>query len=367
MKKQLPIDTSFSRLPISVITGFLGSGKTTLLNRLLQDPQLHHTAVVINEFGAVGIDHLLVRSAKEDVIVMDNGCLCCTIKGDLVLTLQELFVKRTKMEVPEFDRVIIETTGLADPGPLIHTLMDSPILTTYFRLDNVITTVDGVYGLTELNEHYETVKQIAVAEYLIVTKTDLVKQVEIEQLKQRLQVINPAATLLTPETLNIAQLFSHALYHAQNKSLNIQKWLRAEAYVTFQPPHQSASLLEENTPLRHDQYIQSFCIEREQPLHWKTINQWFQQLTALRGKDLLRIKGILYTVETDLPVIVQGVQHMFQPPTTLPAWPENLPRRSQIVFITRNIKKTVIEQMLEILINSHSPVEACAAALLLLN
>lgn len=363
MKRQLPIDTSYSRLPISIITGFLGSGKTTLLNKLLQDPQLQNTAVVINEFGAVGIDHLLVRSAKEDIIVMDNGCLCCTIKGDLVLTLQELFIKRTKMEVPEFDRVLIETTGLADPAPLIHTLMDSPILNTYFRLENVMTTVDGVYGLSELDEHYETVKQIAVAEYLILTKTDLAKHHDINQLKQRLQSLNPAATLLIHDNINVSQLFNHSWYHLKTKSLDVQRWLRAEVYTTCP----SNSLTEENEKIRHDQYIQSFCIEHEQPLHWKTINQWFQQLTSLRGKDLLRIKGVLYTIETDLPVIVQGVQHIFQPPTTLPTWPDNLPHRSQIVFITRNIKKTVIEQMLEILIKSNTPVEACAAAMLLLN
>jgi len=361
----LPSDTSYTRLPIVIVTGFLGSGKTTLLNRLLRHPQLHNTAVVVNEFGAVSLDHLLIRAAKEDVVVMDNGCMCCTLKGDVAQTLQDLFIKRTKMEIPEFERIIIETTGLADPAPIIHTLMSHSFLKTYFRLDSVITTVDGVYGLSELDEHYETVKQAAFADYLLLTKLDLAKQDAIDHLTQRLRRLNPAATLLSNDTLDIAQLLTTSHYDPTTKTLNVQQWLHPQAYRNHQPSAwETETLLE---PIHHDKYIQSFCIEYAKPLAWQVINRWFQQLTALRGKDLLRIKGLLYTKETDLPIIVQGVQHLFQPPTTLPAWPNNSPPRSQIVFITRNIKKTVIEDMLKILINSTTPVEACAAALLLLS
>lgn len=355
-----------SRLPIAVITGFLGSGKTTLLNKLLQHPDLKNSAIVINEFGAISIDHFLVNSATEDVIIMDNGCLCCTIKGDLVKTLQTLFTKRACNQVPEFDRVIIETTGLADPAPIIHTLLDDPVLQTYYRLDSVVTTVDCVYGLAQLDEHYETIKQAAVADRLILTKSDLVDSTKIKALQQRLHQLNPAALLLTSvdgEIEKVSDLFHTGLYNPETKSIDVQQWLQAEAYDNKgnQPIHFSKS----SDLMKYDQSIQSFCIEYDEPLSWQVLNRWFQQLTALRGKDLLRIKGIVNTIESDLPIVVQGVQHIFQPPTTLPAWP-TAARKSQLVFITRNIKKEVLEKMLNIIVNSETYVEACAATLVLL-
>jgi G3E family GTPase len=361
---QLPIfDHSSEKIPISVITGFLGSGKTTLLNKLLKQPSLQNTAIIVNEFGAVSFDHLLVRSATEDIVVMNSGCICCTVRGDLAKTLQELFLKRTHLEIPEFTRVIIETTGLADPAPIIHTLLTDVILQTYYCLDSVVTTIDSVYGLEQLGDYEETVKQAAVADRLILTKTEITPAEKIELLKRHLERINPAAPILTTELITeieFTQLFNASLYNPKTKSVDVQRWLQAEAYhqttVSFHHPDHS---------LRHDRYIETFCFTYQQPLSWKVLNRWFQQLTALRGKDLLRVKGIVYTLETDLPVIVQGVQHIFQPPTTLPAWPTPQPC-SQLVFITRNIKQSVIEQMLDILLTSKTPAEACTAALLLL-
>jgi G3E family GTPase len=367
-KQLLDINTLQQRFPISVITGFLGSGKTTLLNKLLQHPAMQHAAVVVNEFGQVGIDHLLVRAATEDIVLMDNGCLCCTIRGDMVTTLQELLRKRSRGEIPQFDRIVMETTGLADPAPIIHTLLNDDEIKGLFNLDLVITTVDGVYGIQQLDQHYETVKQSAVADTIIITKTDLTTPEQLVALTQRLKKLNPAATIYHSVNgeLEVQQLFSHKLYDPTSKHIDVQRWLQADAYRTPTQNFQIQSLKKSaNEVTRHDDYIRSFCIEYDEPISWKVLNRWFQQLTALRGKDLLRTKGIVYTQETELPVLIQGVQHIFQPPTTLEKWHID-PPRSQIVFITRNISKPVLEQMLQVLIQSKTHVESITAALILL-
>ncbi len=355
-------------LPVVVITGFLGSGKTTLLNKLLKHPDMQKSAVVVNEFGEVGIDNLLIESATEDVMIMDGGCVCCTIRGDLVKTLENLYQKRQAGEITYFERVIIETTGLADPAPIIHTLLDDAILKTKYHLDSVLSTVDCVYAQQQFEEFYETVKQAAVADRVILTKTDLVTSDVVEQVKHRLNILNPGAMLLESVNGNIdvKQLFSAGLYNPTTKSLDVQQWLQAEAYHQHHDHHQNQQFdYSYHDQIRHDEYIQSFCLEYDKPLSWKVLNTWFQQLTALRGKDLLRIKGLVYTEETNLPVIVQGVQHIFQPPTTLEKWPTPTPL-TQIVFITRNIQKIVLEKMLDILVKSKTPAEACQATLVLM-
>ncbi|MCV6639196.1 GTP-binding protein [Candidatus Albibeggiatoa sp. nov. NOAA] len=372
-------------LPVSVITGFLGSGKTTLLNRLLRHPDMQKSAVVVNEFGEVGIDNLLIESATEDVMIMDGGCVCCTIRGDLVETLANLYEKRQNGEVTYFERVIIETTGLADPAPIIHTLLDDETLKSKYHLDSVLSTVDCVYAQQQFEEFYETVKQAAVADRVILTKTDLVKPEVVEQVKLRLNTLNPGAMMLESVNGNVdvKQLFSAGLYNPTTKSLDVQQWLQAEAYHEPHTHHHEAHHdhghhehhhhhhegqqfdYSYHDQIRHDEYIQSFCLEYDKPLAWKTLNMWFQQLTALRGKDLLRIKGLVYTEETELPVVVQGVQHIFQPPTTLDKWPKPQPL-TQIVFITRNIQKAVLEKMLDILVKSKTPAEACQATLVLM-
>lgn len=377
MNKLLPQENSLFRLPIYVITGFLGSGKTTLLNQLLRQPGMQQTLVIVNELGEIGIDHLLVETNTEDIILLEGGCLCCYVRTDLIKTLEKLFAQCESKEIPKFVRIIVETTGLADPAPILRTLIHDRFIATHYRLEAVLTTVDARYGSQQLDNYDEAVKQSALANHLILTKIDQVDATTQTILQQRLRCLNPTAVIheinLRQDQFDVSILLNTNSYNNQTQQLDMTKWLQADVYLGHQqfisaisptqvplsPTHQSYSH-------RHDIYIKTFCIEYDKPLSWLTLERWIQQLTRLRGKDLLRTKGIVYTIESDLPIIIQGVQHTFQSPVTLKAWPTEQ-RCSQIVFITRNIDKNIIEQLLLALINSKTPIEACSAALILLS
>ena len=343
---------SGERIPVSVLTGFLGSGKTTLLSRLLRDPAMQDTAVVINEFGEVGLDHMLVESSSDDVVVMDSGCLCCTIRGDLIDTLRNLFRRRVTGDVPEFARLIIETTGLADPAPILHTLMTDPLLAARYRLDGVITTVDGVNGLAQLDAQFEPVKQAAVADRLLITKQDLADREILDTLVERLRTINPAAPIhavshgeIDPDTL-----FGAGLYDPKTKSPDVERWLREEAYADAQDDHHH----HHHDRNRHDDRIRAFCLIAEEPMRWDAFADWMEALIATHGEALLRVKGILNVTDTDKPVAVHGVQHVFHPPAVLENWPDG-DRRSRIVMITRDLNREPVEKMF------HAFVDAGAA------
>jgi G3E family GTPase len=348
------------RLPVALLTGFLGSGKTTLLNRLLKHPGMGETAVIVNEFGEVGLDHALIEKVDGNTILLDSGCLCCTVKNDLTETLWDLIGKRRRGEVPPFQRVVIETTGLADPAPILHLFLTDPLLLRQYRLQSVVTTVDAVNGWNTLDKQFEAVKQVAMADRLVLTKTDLAKPAAVAMLEQRLARLNPGAPLVRADRdFGPDGLFRAELYDPATKTADVQNWLRAEA---FEAPaddghghghhhdhdhghahdHHGHDHQDVN---RHDDQIRAFSLVFDEPLVWDTVAAWLDLLAAYRGDDLLRIKGIINVEGVDLPVALHGVQHLFHPPATLPAWPD-ADRRSRIVFITRNVGRDLIEQTL---------------------
>jgi G3E family GTPase len=351
---EVQIHESGERLPISVLTGFLGSGKTTVLSHLLRDPAMHDTAVVINEFGEVGLDHMLVESSNDDIVVLNSGCLCCTIRGDLIDTLRNLFRRRVTGEVPEFARLVIETTGLADPAPILHTLMTDPLLSARYRLDGVIATVDGFHGLSQMDTQFEPVKQAAVADRILLTKRDLISDDAAKEITDRLRRINPAAPIYPVEhgVVSADVLFGAGLYDPETKSPDVARWLRDEAYADEQSHDGHHHHHDVN---RHDDSIRSFCLTSETPMAWDAFADWMEALISVHGDALLRVKGILNVTDTDKPVAVHGVQHVFHPPATLDAWPDD-DRRSRIVMITRDLNREPVEQMFRAFVEANAAV-----------
>ena len=346
------LDGSLQRLPVSVLTGFLGSGKTTVLNHLVQQPALSRTLVLINEFGEIGLDHDLVTHSKDDVVIeMSSGCLCCTIRGDLAKTLREAPGRFARGGKLWFDRVVIETTGLADPAPILHTLMTEPAVARRYRLDGVISTVDSVNGGGTLDRQIEPVKQAAMADRLLITKADLVDRDALRRLQDRLRILNPAAPQIIAENgaVDPTLLFDAGLYDPKTKSLNVQNWLKAEAYAEpHDHEHGTAGhdhTHELNDVNRHDAHIKAVCLTVDEPIHGDALDLWLEALLQLRGADFLRIKGIINVADLDGPVVIHGVQHIFHPAVMLKEWPSE-DRRSRIVFITRDIDESVLRDTL---------------------
>ena len=334
-----------SLIPVTLLTGFLGSGKTTVLNHVLKEPGMAATAVIVNEFGEIGLDHLLVERSSEDVVLLNSGCLCCTVRGDIVDTLTNLFVDRVKAKVPYFTRVAIETTGLADPAPILHTLMTDPIVAVRYMLDGVVTTVDAVNGAGTLDKQPEAVKQAAVADRLLLTKSDLAEPAVRQAMEGRLKVLNPSAPIVpvAQGAVDPALLFNIGFYDPVTKSADVRRWLRDEAFES-RDDHEHEHLHPDVN--RHDDRIRAFCITRERPISWDALSAWLDTLATMRGDDLLRLKAIVALSDRpDQPVVLHGVQHLFHPPVLLPEWPSE-DRRTRMVFITRDLPREAIEATL---------------------
>jgi G3E family GTPase len=338
------VDPLASRLPVTVITGFLGSGKTTLLRRLLRHPGMNRAAVIINEFGEVGLDHELVEASSEQVTLLANGCLCCTVRTDLQETLRDLFVKRRNGDVIDFDRVFVETTGMADPAPVVHSLQSDGLLGAQFRLNGVVTLVDAVNGMASLDTLPVAAKQAALADRLVLTKTDIAPARDVADLRERLQEMNAYAQIceavdgvIDPDLLReITPTSVSALTRDPDRWLAASPDLVAGGSVTgrLSPTRASA----------HDARIQSFCLDFDTPFAWNVLSETLQVLTAMRGADLLRVKGIVDVVGEPAPLAVHGVQHVFHPPIRLSHWKDE-ERRSRIVFIVRAIPREAIERL----------------------
>jgi len=340
------------RLPVSILTGFLGSGKTTLLNHLVKQPEAEGVLVIVNEFGEIGLDHLLVEAVSDEMVLINAGCLCCTVRNDLQETLMKQALAAEQGKIPTFNRVVIETTGLADPAPILHTLMADLYVSGRYRMDGVITTVDAVNGARTLDAQFESVKQAAVADRLVLTKSDLADAVGMAALRERLERLNPGAPVIVAEQGRIApgQLFDAGLFKAEAKSADVQAWLKAEEVAAREEAahrgwHHRHDHDHRHDVNRHGDHIQAYCLTLDEPIESHAFEEWINMAMMLKGPNLLRVKGIVNVQEFEGPVVIHGVQHVFHPPVMLEQWPCD-DQRTRLVFIVSGVGKSFLEELL---------------------
>jgi G3E family GTPase len=328
-------------IPVVVLTGFLGSGKTTLLQRLLRSPKMSRTVVLINELGEIGLDHLLIEHVQESVVLLQSGCICCSIRGDLKSALRGLLGRRDRAEIPEFDRVVIETTGMADPGPILYTLLGEPVVRHRFRLGSVITTVDAVNAALHLSRNPESIKQIAAADRLMVTKTDLADPAEAAAVREMLARLNPSAELLDAceSEIDPDRLFAPRHF---DLATGLTPWACEVDPAGKGAPAAHAYLQELR---RHSALVASLSLALEESLDWTAFGIWLSLLLHRHGDNVLRVKGILQVQGMPTPVFINAVQHIVHPPQHLERWPSD-DHRSRIVFITRGMDHALLRRSL---------------------
>ncbi len=341
-----------------MLTGFLGSGKTTLLSKILKHPRMERSVVIINEFGEVGLDHMLVESTQENIVQLNNGCMCCTVRGDLTETIAELLRKRKEGLIPDFERILIETTGLADPVPILHTIITDHILAEFCAAGTVVTIADAECGWETLDHHPESVKQAAVADSIVFTKTDLATPEKASELEARLRTLNPGASFYNSSVADFdpVKLFEGGLFDPSTKKPEVQAWLNPEAYgdnrsvprlFTSVTPSSVKTKLDSSV---HRDQVESYVIIRDKPFSSVAVGLLIMFLEQLQNSEILRMKGIINLEDTpDTPLVLHGVQHIFHPPVLLEKWPDPNDKKSKIVFITKNVPKSAIEELFDAL------------------
>ncbi|MBB3463479.1 GTP-binding protein [Rhizobium sp. BK377] len=355
------MSTFSDKIPVTILTGFLGAGKSTLLNRILKDPAMKDAAVIINEFGDVGIDHLLVESSGDSIIELSDGCLCCTVRGELVDTLANLMDAVQTGRVKPVKRVVIETTGLADPAPVMQAIMGNPVIAQNFELDGVVTVVDAVNGLQTLDNHEEARKQAAVADRLIVSKRNIAG--DTDALMARLHGLNPRAAIMDADSdaAGSARIFVNGLYDPGTKIADVRRWLHDEEEHKGHHHHQHGhdhdhghhhhhghEHQDPHDVNRHDASIRSFSIIEEKPIDPVALEMFIDLLRSAHGEKLLRMKAIIATSDRpERPLVLHGVQSIFHPPVRLPAWPDSEDRRTRMVLITKDLPEAFVKDLFD--------------------
>jgi G3E family GTPase len=351
--------TASDRVPVTILTGFLGAGKSTLLNRILKDPMMKDAAVIINEFGDVGIDHLLVESSGDSIIELSDGCLCCTVRGELVDTLANLMDAVQTGRVKPVRRVVIETTGLADPAPVMQAIMGNPVIATNFELDGMVTVVDAINGLQTLGNHEEARKQVAVADRLIVSKRSMASGETLATLETALRDLNPRAALMDADggEAGSAQVLVNGLYDPATKIADVDRWLRDEdAHDAHHHHHDHGhghhhgghDHQDPHDVNRHDSSIRSFSIVEDKPIDPVALEMFIDLLRSAHGEKLLRMKAIVALSDRpERPLVLHGVQNIFHAPERLPAWPDPQDRRTRMVLITKDLPEAFVKDLFD--------------------